>query len=621
MSATESSATESSATESRSAMRCTECATRLAHDQRYCLECGARRGPLPAHVSQLIGTIHERGPAAVLPAGAPLAQSLADMAEPPPQRLGFEMPGPRAAAVAVMAMLGFGVIVGSLAGGTSIGTLARAPLIVVGAGGSTPSRSANQSAATAQTVIETQIEGSGGSAAPAAAPPASTSQAPAQASAAPSLSPAPPAAGANPSPTSGGVGGLPPVKHVFVIVLSDRGFSQSFGGSGGYLTGPLRRRGELVQNYYAVAAAPLANEIALVSGQGPTEQTASDCPVFSRISSGRKVGPGQVVGTGCAYPPATKTLAGQLTTAGHTWKTYVAGIPSSVRTACRVPKPGSTQPQLAGAHTAYLAWRNPFLYFRSLTAGQACRQNEVGLGRLAQDLKSDTTTPSLAYIIPAPCADGSEVPCQPGATTGLGAADRFLKSVVPEITRSAAYKDAGLIAITFDQAPQTGPYADPSACCGVASYPNLRSLPAGTPAVPPAAMGTSSPTSSTGATTTSSTGATTTSSTGTSSASTTTETSGTLTTDTTTATGSTPTTTPAPSLGVGATTPTGGGGQVGLLLISPYVKPGSIDVVDYFNHFSLLASIENLFGLKHLGYAGAPGLPVFGAAVFNKYAG
>jgi hypothetical protein len=97
-------------------------------------------------------------------------------------------------------------------------------------------------------------------------------------------------------------------------------------------------------------------------------------------------------------------------------------------------------------------------------------------------------------------------------------------------------------------------------------------------------------------------------------------TSGTTTTETTTAT--TPvTTTPPTSLGTGETTPTGGGGQVGLLLISRYVKPGSIDLVDYFNHFSLLASIENLFGTHRLGYAGIRGLPVFGLGVFNAYAG
>ena len=92
---------------------------------------------------------------------------------------------------------------------------------------------------------------------------------------------------------------------------------------------------------------------------------------------------------------------------------------------------------------------------------------------------------------------------------------------------------------------------------------------------------------------------------------------------TTTDTSTTPATTPtAPvSLGSGETTPTGGGGQVGLLVISRYIKANSTDVVDYFNHFSLLATIENMFGLHRLGYAGTPGLPIFSTGVFNNFAG
>ncbi len=95
----------------------------------------------------------------------------------------------------------------------------------------------------------------------------------------------------------------------------------------------------------------------------------------------------------------------------------------------------------------------------------------------------------------------------------------------------------------------------------------------------------------------------------------------TTTTTDTTSTPATTTTTAPVSLGSGQTTPTGGGGQVGLLLISPYVKANSSDVIDYFNHFSLLATLENMFGLHRLGYAGTPGLPVFSTGVFNNYAG
>ncbi|HET6865514.1 MAG TPA: hypothetical protein VFH80_06305, partial [Solirubrobacteraceae bacterium] len=87
----------------RAASHCAECDARLAHDQRYCVECGARRGPLPVHVSRLIGAIHEQGPAVSLPPAALLAGSPDEA--PAPRRLGFEMPGPRAAAVAVLATL------------------------------------------------------------------------------------------------------------------------------------------------------------------------------------------------------------------------------------------------------------------------------------------------------------------------------------------------------------------------------------------------------------------------------------------------------------------------------------------------------------------------------------
>ena len=178
------------------------------------------------------------------------------------------------------------------------------------------------------------------------------------------------------------------------------------------------------------------------------------------------------------------------------------GVPSNAKSACRVPKVGSKVPQTPGSKNAYLAWRNPFLYFRSLTSGSACHDDEVGLGRLKTDLKSASTTPSLAYIIPAACSDGSEAPCKPHATPGLAGANQFLRTVVPEIRKSPAYKDGGMIAITFDQAPQTGQYADPSACCASpAAYPNLRGLPSGTPAAPAGAMGPAAPgTTSTGAT-------------------------------------------------------------------------------------------------------------------------
>jgi hypothetical protein len=60
---------------------------------------------------------------------------------------------------------------------------------------------------------------------------------------------------------------------------------------------------------------------------------------------------------------------------------------------------------------------------------------------------------------------------------------------------------------------------------------------------------------------------------------------------------------------------------VGLLLISHYVKPNSEDVVAQYNHYSLLASIEQLFSLNRLGYAKNSQVPVFDSAIYNAYTG
>jgi hypothetical protein len=61
-----------------------------------------------------------------------------------------------------------------------------------------------------------------------------------------------------------------------------------------------------------------------------------------------------------------------------------------------------------------------------------------------------------------------------------------------------------------------------------------------------------------------------------------------------------------------------GGGHVGAVMLSPYIDPGTVDHVQY-NHFSLLRSVEDLFGLGHLGYAAQPGLRALGSDLFTCY--
>jgi hypothetical protein len=208
---------------------------------------------------------------------------------------------------------------------------------------------------------------------------------------------------------------------------------------------------------------------------------------------------------------------------------------------------------VAAQGARYTTFRNPFVYFHGvIDSAAACAAQDVGMEALGADLKSAKRTPTLSYIVPSLCDDGGPTPCASGQAAGALTADAFLKKVVPQIVSSKAYKQGGLLAITVDQAPNMGVEADSSSCCGQPRFPNLLA-PAPASAAPPAAS-------------------------------------------------------------VGQLPPSGGG-QVGALLLSPFVKAGGVDE-DPYNHFSLLRTIEDLFGLKHLGYAGASGVSSFNGAVF-----
>ncbi len=60
-----------------------------------------------------------------------------------------------------------------------------------------------------------------------------------------------------------------------------------------------------------------------------------------------------------------------------------------------------------------------------------------------------------------------------------------------------------------------------------------------------------------------------------------------------------------------------GGGKIGALVISPFVRPNTWSTTPY-NHYSLLGSIEEIFRLDKLGYAQTAGLDYFGLDVYNS---
>lgn len=520
--------------------RCPECGAGRASDQRYCLSCGTRFGPIPTAIAALLGKGRDKNPAA--------------KAQPPAAGVGasgwpFErssfMPSPRAAAAAVIGMLALGVAIGSATDKIAQG----APVSTILVEESTPP-AAEPAAETA--AVEPEPEPVEAEPAPVAAPPPIPLEEPL----AEEPLPEEPAPELPELPEEEPPAGMPEIKHVFVVMLGENGYEETFGKSSTskYLRNELPAEGELLPNYFAVTSGELANQIALLSGQGPTPETEADCPNYGDVLPGTESAAAQVEGNGCVYPATTKSLPRQLAEKKLKWRAYVEGMDAAAAagqpTTCRHPALGTPDPnQTATAADPYVTWRNPFVYFHSVIDGPECAEADQPLTQLTADLKLKAEKfPAFAYIVADACHRGSEAPCEPNQPAGPAVSEEFLRTVVGQIKESLAYKDGGLLVITSAQARQGGAQPDARSCCVYPAYPNL--TPAG-----------EEPLS-------------------------------------------------------GPTKEHGGGGQVGALLISPFIEPGTTSE-SYFNHYSLLASVEELLGLERIGYAAEPAIVGFDESIFN----
>ncbi len=343
------------------------------------------------------------------------------------------------------------------------------------------------------------------------------------------------------------------MRHVWVIELENQGYQQSFGtpSADPYLARTLPRMGALLENYYGIGHASAANYVAEVSGQAPSLGTQADCPVWIPFAGDAVAGPyHQALGEGCVYPQAVQTVGNQLSAAGFTWAAYLQDMgndparDNTVATArgpaCGHPATGSVDhTHKAAPGDQYAVRHDGFAFFASVTGNPAfCAAHILSLRPLPGDL-ARAAPPAFSFVVPDLCNDGHDAPCASGAPGGLTQADAFLSQWVPKIMAAPAYRDGGLIVVTFDEG------SDAAACCG-----ETAGFSAGHPNVPLP----------------------------------------------------------------GRTGP--GGGRTGAVLLSPLIRPGTVSTVPY-NHYSLLRTIEDIFGLPYLGDAATPQLRSFGPDVFG----
>ncbi len=535
--------------------QCGEYGAALVEDQRYCLQCGARRGKPRLDFVAFWGPLSptdgfgERS--GVRNANAtteqPRGQDSVGATGQPDVRIGGTATGQRHSWWASASFLGAGAPSRGMAAALAAGVLAVGILAGVALGPG-PASSPADSATLAQRALAALVARAGSdsqttstSTEPAPTPPpiaseptpkpAATSGAEAKAKSAPVSSVTPESS--SESTTSGSPEGspksskgsdesektppgtpikLPPIKHVWVIALSGTSFSAALANptDDPYLAKQLVSKGTLLSNYTLSSSSALGNGIALLSGQSVNLDTEQNCPTYSALEPPTvNATTGLVEGVGCVYPATVKTLADELTAGSLTWKAYVQdmeeGAPASGAAPAVGTQSGTSATQGVGAssgtsqtgtptqtsgsvndtdttpgtqsqpttavtcrraelgtpdpnHTPapgdpYLTYRNPFVYFDSLLSGGACASNDVDLSQLQTSLATPADTPSLSWVVPSACNDGSAAPCAPGSPAGLAPADTFLKEVVPRILATSTYAKEGLIVIVPDSPP------------------------------------------------------------------------------------------------------------------------------------------------------------------------
>jgi hypothetical protein len=351
---------------------------------------------------------------------------------------------------------------------------------------------------------------------------------------------------------------LPKVKHVFVIVLENQSWESTFGDptADPYLAQTLPAQGALLENYYATGHESNDNYISLVSGQPPNADTQADCQIFSDFA-GTMLPNGVEAGEGCVYPSEVPTIGTQLSAAGKRWKGYeqdMGNDPNREAAACGHPAlNGVDGTQKAEAGDGYATRHNPFVYFHSvIDQASYCDAHVVALG-----------SPS-----------GAMPPAALKGETGLAT----------DLQRPARTPALSLITPNLCEDghdfPCTNQPSGESALADIDSFletwiPKIEASKAYRKGLIEIIFDESDGPES----------------------------------DSSACCGEEP--------GPGSPLPgiTGpGGGRVGAVLISPFIAPGTVVSTDY-NHYSSLASWEQLFGLPML--ADAAGAPRFGQDVFT----
>ena len=217
---------------------------------------------------------------------------------------------------------------------------------------------------------------------------------------------------------------IPAFKHIFVIVMENKDYGSIVGSDQApYMNGLAQQYG-VASNFYGIRHPSLPNYLALTGGD--TFGVTSNC-IDCFVSA--------------------PNLVDQLEASGKSWKAYMEDMPSP----CFI---GDAAPLYKQKH-------NPFIYYDTVRTNPARCNKIVPFTQFAADAQANTL-PDFVWITPNMCNDMHDCPVSSG--------DTWLKTWLPTILQSPAWKDNGALFITFDEGTGT------AGCCENAAGGRIATL-------------------------------------------------------------------------------------------------------------------------------------------------
>jgi acid phosphatase len=210
---------------------------------------------------------------------------------------------------------------------------------------------------------------------------------------------------------------VPAFSRVFIVPLENQSFANVQGGMP--FLNKLASRYGLAVNYFANTHPSIGNYFWMTTGQNITNDS-------------------NFTGT-----VTDDNIVRELNLSGKTWRAYAENLPSIGYT-------GTDQ-------YPYVKRHNPFAYLSDVLNNQAQANNLVPFSQFAIDL-ANNQLPNYSFIIPNQYNNSHDCPPSiPSCTNAdkLTTADQWLQQNIDPLIASTAFRQSGLLVITFDESVDT----------------------------------------------------------------------------------------------------------------------------------------------------------------------